>query len=137
MIHRLRVAIAPLLLLQMLAAPSLAQQSARPPTPMASGKWVVSQTNEEPKSDGERRQMCAAPVAWIEVSEKSWIEADSDGRRVCAVPKWKVSGTTFRSPPVKCKPALESDGDGDGSMSVVVKGPRSVELNNSLYIRCD
>lgn len=38
---------------------------------------------------------------------------------------------------MKCKPALEPDGDGDGSIMVVVKGPKSVEINNSLYVRCD
>ncbi|MFG1313885.1 hypothetical protein [Xanthobacter autotrophicus] len=136
MIHRLRVTIATLLL-PMLTAPSLAQQPVRALAPMEAGQWVVSQSNEEPKDDAERRKLCATPVAWVEVSEKSWIEGDSDGRRVCAVPRWKASGATFRAPPLKCKPALEPDGDGDGSMVVVVKGPKSVEINNSLYIRCD
>ncbi|MFG1223756.1 hypothetical protein [Xanthobacter wiegelii] len=137
MTHRLRITVAPLLFLPMLAAPSLAQQPARAPAPIAPGKWVVSQSNEEPKNDGERRQMCETPVAWVDVSEKSWIESDSDGRRVCALPKWKVNGTTFLAPPMKCKPAVQTDGDGDGSTSVVVKGPKSVEINNSLFIRCD
>lgn len=97
--HCLRVAICPLLLLTMLAAPSLAQQPARGPAPMELGKWVVSQTNEEPKTDAERKSMCSNPVAWVEISEKSWIEGDSGGRRVCAAPRWKANGTTFRAPP--------------------------------------
>lgn len=76
-------------------------------------------------------------VAWEEVSEKSWIEGDSDGRRVCVLAKWKVNGTIFLAPPMTCKPAIQTDSDGDGSASLVVKGPKSVEINNSLYIRCD
>lgn len=104
---------------------------------MEPGKWVVSQSNEEPKTDAERKSMCSNPVAWVEISDKSWIEGDSGGRRVCALPKWTAKGTTFRAPPLKCKPAAEADGDGDGSVSVLVKGPSAVEINNALFVRCN
>ncbi|MFG1344934.1 hypothetical protein V5F59_08575 [Xanthobacter autotrophicus DSM 431] len=71
MIHRLRVAIAPLLILPMLTAPSIAQQPVRARSPMGPGKWVVSMSSEEPKDDAERKAWCANPAAWVEVSEKS------------------------------------------------------------------
>ncbi|MFG1270565.1 hypothetical protein V5F40_21685 [Xanthobacter sp. DSM 14520] len=98
---------------------------------------MISQTNEEPKNDAERKSICASPVAWVEVSEKNWIEGDSGGRRVCALPKWNANGATYRAPPLKCKPAGEADGDGDGSVTVLVKNPKSVEINNALFIRCN
>lgn len=104
---------------------------------MEPGKWVVSQSNEEPKTDAERKAMCSNPVAWVEISDKSWIEGDSGGRRVCVLPKWSAKGTAYRAPPLKCKPAAEADGDGDGSVSVLVKGPNAVEINNALFVRCN
>ncbi|MEP9347813.1 hypothetical protein [Xanthobacter sp. KR7-225] len=137
MIHRMRVTVASLLLLPVLAAPSLAQQPPLARAPMEPGKWVVSQSNEEPKTDAERKSMCSNPVAWVEISDKSWIEGDSGGRRVCAMPKWTAKGTTYRAPPLKCKPAAEADGDGNGSVSVLVKGPNAVEINNALFVRCN
>ncbi len=133
----LRVAFGPLFLLPLLTTESLAQSASAPPAPMEPGKWVSPKSNEEPKTDAERKELCTNPVAGVEVSEKSWIEFDSGGRCVCALPKWKVNGATYRARPMKCKPAIEADGDGDGSISVLVKGPKSVEINNSLYIRCD
>ncbi|MCL8385874.1 hypothetical protein EJ105_27315 [Xanthobacter aminoxidans] len=133
----LRIAFGPLFLLPVLTTASVGQGVGAPPAPMAPGKWVLSQSNEEPKTDTERKSMCSNPVGWVEVSEKSWIDGDSGGRRVCVLPKWKVNGATYLAPSMKCKPAVEADGDGDGSISALVKGPKSVEINNALFIRCD
>lgn len=120
------------LTLAAMGAPAMAAER-----PMAKGIWAVVNDDKVPSSEAMRK-LCAKPFFWIEISDKGWFEGTQGEKPVrCDQPRWKrVNATTFTAPAQKCEGGDQVDGDGDGSLRLVIKGPEAVVINNSLYVQC-